>query len=331
MGLTRSLVANHEPTKGKLREVYISIRSKGQQLDPVDQILILVGGFQTEYTVAAAGAGAYVATLNGKTYTYTATGVDTVATIRDGLLALITKPADARASGLIAFASAAGKFKVNGSKTFTAAASAPASGLTVVAVASVAGSAAKGATTITLSSALTGDINPDQYLCFADSDGIERLARVTAKASVGATALTVAPLDQAIGGGAAAEFPPYLWDRTDASIDRSYSNSSVTTYNTGEDRDGVPSGAEKNITVPGLYYHYNAAYQTAYRAANTGSYIHVRVIDPVPNDDFRQGRATNSRALVTSAPSAAPQDGQVSADLNIAFMGAVVETDPIPV
>lgn len=192
------------------------------------------------------------------------------------------------------------------------------------------GGAAKAATSVSLDSALTGPIEKGQYLCFYDSTGKETLARVSATANTGATSLTVDALDEAIAVGAEAEFPAYLWDRTDASIDRSYSLSAVTTFNTGDGRDGTITGNEKNFTLPGLHYHYNAAYKTALEAANEGAEVWAARVVAAPNSAFQSGDIVEGAAVVTAAPSASSQDGQVTADLTLAFLGVVTETAPSP-
>ena len=195
------------------------------------------------------------------------------------------------------------------------------------------GGAAKGATSIPLTGALTGDIEEDQYLCFADANGKEYLALLSSKADgtdTPVSALPVVALGEAIPAGAVAEFPPYLWDRTAADVDRSYSLNSVTTFNTGDSRDGVITGNEKNITLPGLYFFYNAAYKTAKLAADSGRELWVTRLIRKPNDNYQSGDKTEGAAVVTAAPSPSSQDGQVGADLTLAFVGPNTESDAIP-
>lgn len=198
------------------------------------------------------------------------------------------------------------------------------------------GGAAKGTTSIPLATAITAtadEVLPQagQYLMFVDADGIERLVELAQTVQPGDDALTVVALSEPIAAEMESEFPTYLWDRTAADIDRSYSLSSVTTFNTGDSRDGVVTGNEKGLTVPGLYYFQNAAYKTALAAADEGRECWVYREIRRPSDAYKQGDVTQGAAVVTAAPSPSAVDGQVGADLTFAFVGAVEETDAIPV
>jgi hypothetical protein len=335
MGLKRNLVQSHEPVKGKLRQVYVARRADGQQVGPVDQILVVNGGFGTTIAVVTAAAGLYAILINGKQIaSYLADGSDTTATIATGLWENANLQNNTAKTNAIPYAKTSTGFKFVSSKTFTAATKAPtASNLTATAPAALSGGADVGKldTTIPLLFPLNGDIQEGQWLCFADGNDIERLVRVSVTALAGESALSVDPVPQAIVQGSAAEFPPYLWDRTSADIDRSFTLNSFTTFNTGVNKDGSITGGEAKMKAQGLYNDYNAAYKTALEAAINASYIHVRCIDPPPNSDFKTGKIFEGRAVVTSAPSAAPVEGNISADLDIDFTGAPKETDPVPV
>lgn len=332
MTLRRSLTANHEPTKGKEREVYIAVREKGQTVNPVDQILFLAGGFQAELTVGTVGAGNYSVTVAGETVTVAAAGTETATQIKNLLVAALVARDVIRKTGVAAWSSGTATFKLGRSTTFTVAVSSPSNSLTIsTAVASVAGSADKGDDSLTLAFATAGQIIGNQYLTFCDGDGQERVVKVTAKAVAGVTTLAVDDLPEGIAGGSFAEYPPYLWDRTGADISRSYTNSSSATFNTGNNADGTPSGSEKSISLPGLEHYANAAYRTALLAADNEQYIHCRVVDPPPNSNFSKGKVIEGRALVTGANSTAPADGDMTADLEIIWRGAVTESDPVPV
>ena len=191
------------------------------------------------------------------------------------------------------------------------------------------GGAAKGNTTITLSAAINTTIAAGQYLCFANSDGAEFIAQVTALVQSG-TSLPVAPLPEAIPAGAVAEFPTYLWDRTAADLERSYNRATFATFNTGGDEDAVVTGASRTLSLPGLYYFKNAAYLTALKAANDGAELWVRRELPPPSPAYQLGAVIEGPASVTAAPTASPVDGNVSADLTLAFNGSPTETDPVP-
>jgi hypothetical protein len=155
------------------------------------------------------------------------------------------------------------------------------------------GGAAKGATSLPITTALTGKIFKGQYLCFADENDIEHLALLTADANVNATSLAVKSLDEAIPAAAAAEFPAYLWDRTDASLDESYANSKSLTFNTGGAQNAVPTTIDRKISLPGEFWHYNAAFRTAAAVADAQEYVYVKRVEPAPNANFTSGD-TNS-------------------------------------
>jgi hypothetical protein len=195
----------------------------------------------------------------------------------------------------------------------------------------VSANVAKGASAITLKTALTGPIKKGQYLCFADVNDVERLVLITADAAAAATNLTVKALDEAIPADAKAEFPPYLWDRTGADLDESFANNKVTTFNTGGAEDGTPTTKTAKLSLPGLKWHYNAAYRTALMAAHDQAFVYVKRVEPAPNSSFSVGDVCEGRALVTSHKSAAGTDANVTGDLQIDYMGALKLTDPVPV
>jgi hypothetical protein len=180
------------------------------------------------------------------------------------------------------------------------------------------GGAALSATTITVDETIAALIPANSFLQFYNlTTGEEYLAQLTADVSTGSS-LTVKALGEAIPEGAVASNPGYLWDRSDASVDRSYNRSTVATFNTGGDEDGVVTGASRTMTLPGLFYAKNAGYLNALWAAENGREIYVqRQINGVLDME--------GPCVVTAAPSAAPVDGNVSADLTLAFQGKPVE------
>lgn len=197
-------------------------------------------------------------------------------------------------------------------------------------LAGIAG-AAKAATAITLSGALTGAIQQNQFLLFTDPvTGAERIAQVSATTNSGATSLPVVALPQAIAQWSACEFPAYLWDRTAADVDRSYNLASLTTLDSGGDRDGVVTGKEKNLSAPGVYNYYNAGFQTARWAAENLREVWVKRFIGAPNAAFTQGELTEGAAVVTSLGDGVPTDGFVTADISFSFVGSVVEASAVP-
>lgn len=327
----RSLTQEHAPIKGKETEIYIAVLEQGQQIAPVDQALFAVA-FRSVVTLSGTPSNndnyVLVLTTSGvpTTITYTATtaaGLTNDVVIK-GLVALIN--ASTAVAGYRAKQLTATTFVVTtATTTFTIANTGSTTPANITAGAVSGAAITKGLTTLTLAEPLTGQINPGQFLCFADKDDIERLVEVTAKADVGATSLTVRALDEAIAGGSQAEFPPYLWDRTEASVNRSYTDQTAVTFNTGGSPDGTPDQIEKSFSLPGLAYHYNAAYQTALKAADDQKFVYIRAVYPAPNSAFKNGGITQGRALVSSANGASPASGFRSADLEINMRGVVQE------
>lgn len=184
-----------------------------------------------------------------------------------------------------------------------------------------AGGAAKGANSIPLTTPLTKPINKGQFLCFADTNDVEHLVEVTAK-STGST-IQCRALDEAIAAAEVAEYPAYLWDRTDASLEQSINYDVVETFNTGGNEDGTPGTKSGSLSVPGLKYHYNAAAQTLARAVTDSAFVIVRREEPVPSTAFTTGPVEVFRAGVESASKAAPASGSMTDDYTLKILGAV--------
>jgi len=333
MPLTRNPVQiNHVPTLGKEVQVYVARLGKGVPISAiVDQTLHINGGFQGTVTIATAAAGAYTLSINGSLAgSYTATSGDTINSIRDGLRA--NANSNYLGSGIYAGAVGSGTFKLLGGASFTATVTGPGTGdITVGTIAAVTGGAAKGAETVDLFEPLIGQIFAGQYLCFADSDDIEKLLLVTTTGNVGDTTLTVSALDEAIPAAALAEFPTYLWDRTDASLDQTYANNKTVTFNTGGAQNAVPTTIDRKITLPGEFWHYNAAVRTAADAADAQEYVYVKRVEPAPNAAFIVGDAIEGRVLFTSAKRAGQANSPITSDLEADFSGPTKKTPPIPV
>lgn len=191
--------------------------------------------------------------------------------------------------------------------------------------------AGKGTTTINLQAALNAGIkiNEGQFLTFYNTDQIEFLAEITAEANATDNTLTVRALDEEIPAGAKAPFPPYLWDRTGASLNQTFGLSAISTFNTGLNRDGTPQPGESNLDLPGLFYHYNAAMRTLQKAAEEGNFVYVIRMLPVPNSNFQQGEVWMSRASVTQNNLPAALNGNGEANLQVAMLGDVTHLLPV--
>lgn len=194
----------------------------------------------------------------------------------------------------------------------------------------VAGAAAKGATSVTITG-LVGAVEKGQYLLFSTADGDEFICQVATTSAPAATALTVIALPEAIPAGATAQFPTYVWDRKGADLNRSYKFSGVTTFNTGGAQDGIVTGVEKTLSLPGLYYVKNAGYRTIkWCSENDREFWFVREM-PAPSAEYISGDRIEGAAICTGIKEGAPDEGFVSADIEITMLGKCVELDPVPV
>jgi hypothetical protein len=174
-------------------------------------------------------------------------------------------------------------------------------------------------TTLTVTETIASTIKAGQYILFTNTTtGEEYMVKVAADVSSGSEI----PIAKAVAGdipdGAVGTFPAYLWDRSAASIDRSYTRSTFATFNTGGDEDGSITGAARTFTCPGLYYPKNAGYFTALHAAEEGLEVWVQCTF---GESVMEGAA-----VVTAAPVGSPVGGDVTADLTFAFQGKPAET-----
>lgn len=193
-----------------------------------------------------------------------------------------------------------------------------------------AGAAAKGAVAVTVTG-LVGAIQKGQYLLFTSTDGDEFICQVSVTSGIAATSLTVFALPEAIPAGATAQYPTYIWDRKGADLNRSYKFSGVTTFNTGGAQDGIVTGVEKTTSLPGLYYVKNAGLRTIkWCSENDREFWFVRTM-PAPSDEYIAGDSVEGPAICTGIKEGAPDEGFVTADIEITFLGKCAELDPVPV
>lgn len=173
-------------------------------------------------------------------------------------------------------------------------------------------------TTLTVTETIAATIPAGQYLLFENTTtGESYLVKVAADVSTGSDITIETAVADDIPDGAVAQFPALLWDRTDASYDPAFTEAVANTFNTGGFADGVSTGGNATMTLPGLFVSNNAAYLTALQAAYDGREVYVQ----------RQtgGRTTEGPCGVTAAPSASPSDGFVSGDLTVSFRGQPTE------
>lgn len=191
------------------------------------------------------------------------------------------------------------------------------------------GGAAKGATALPVTG-LVGAIQKGQYLLFATTDGDEFICQVSATSADAATSLTVFPLPEAIPAGATGQYPTYIWDRKSADLNRSYKFSGVTTFNTGGSQDGIVTGVEKTTSLPGIYYSKNAGYRTIkWCSENDREFWFIRAM-PAPSDEYTEGDRIEGPAICTGIKEGAPDEGFVTQDIDITFLGKAIELEPTP-
>ncbi|MEH2467852.1 hypothetical protein [Nostoc sp.] len=187
---------------------------------------------------------------------------------------------------------------------------------------------AKGVTSIPLEQPVTGLIPKGQWLLFKDTDGVERLAQLSADATVGATALAVYTLPEAIADAAVAEFPVRIQARSGASVGRSANLQSSITFDSGSERDGTTTSRERSLSAGGNYLYYDAGLRTAEYAYENDQEVWVRRVLPPPSDAYSAGKLTEGPSAITSIPDEVPADGFVSQNLEVAFLGYCNEIQP---
>jgi hypothetical protein len=196
-------------------------------------------------------------------------------------------------------------------------------------VLTMASAAAKGATSITLTSAPAKAINKGQCLCFADANDVEHLVIVAAKTT--SATITVEPLGEAITTAEKAEYPAYVWDRTDVNLSESVSIETTETFNTGGFEDGVAGTTSASIEAGGLKNYYNAGAATLAKAKQLGAFVWARYEESIPSAAFTAGEVTESRAAVEKRDRANPAKGFGTDDYSLKLLGKNYVTNPVPV
>ena len=336
MGTTRS----HAPMQGRLASCFVALLPTGVRTEPTEQILY-AGGAACTVTIDNYVSGndyVLVATVSSVdyTYSYTATATDTKKKIAYELMKLIN--AQTATTGLTAEmlyeASTDPVFQIHhaSSTAFTAIAntgSDVATDVDLSAVASSASGAAIGATSITLLQAIRGTINAGQYLQFVEPDGDERLVRVSTTVSSGTT-LSVVALNEAIAPGSKAIYPVELYDRTSADDSDSVNFSEFQTWSTGGQTDGVATGKSKEVSLGGIFYEGDAAYNTLQYALDNGREVYAILSDPPYKDDWTP-RKVKGAATLSGKSKARPVDGFVSNDISLRFLGNYSEVAAAPI
>ena len=329
MPLTRNRAqVSHQTTLGKLAQVYIAALDQGVAASAiVDQNIYINGGYQSVITIATGAAGLYSLTVAGVVIaSYTSTGTS-IPPIIAGLIA--SAKLNTATTGIFAGKPTSTTFTLLSGQTFTATSTgATPANMTVASTALVSNSNAKGDVLITLFEPLLGPVYAGQWLCFADYNDVERLAKVTVSAAIGAPTLTVAALPESISGGTGAEHPTYIWDRTDASFDETFATIQTVTFNTGGAQLQTPTTIDRKLTIPGIFWHYNAAYRTAQEQADLQKFIYVRRVEPAPNPNYITGDSVTGVGVVTSNKRTGAANSPIAADLEVTYSGAVTKAIP---
>ena len=317
-------VPNRQVILGKTQKVYCGFPEAGSASLTGEQTLYSAG-FKASYTIGGTPTtGNYVATLASIAYTYAALSSQSNVEILQGLIDTI----NAAQTAIVAIKLSATTFMAVSDATFTAAATPPAPGTLSAGAVSGAATGVVGGTTIALVAPTTVAMQAGQYLLFSDHSGNEYLVKLTARAVIGATALTVEPLVRAIPAGSATEFPTYIWNLLDSGIDRAGDLSEASDYNTGTTKQGVLTGAGASISLSGNFTHWNAGQKTLQQSFSTLTpLVIVRVTDP-PTPAYVHGGKVSGLANVTSFTDKAPTGGFITIDCAATYTGALTELDP---
>lgn len=189
--------------------------------------------------------------------------------------------------------------------------------------------AAKGATTLTLTS-VTTKIYKGQHLLFEDPD--EKVYKAIADADyTTGTTLTVKPLSEAIPDDSVAAFPVPFKLRESADISASTDVSSVNTFDHEISSDFTPGESTYELSTDGKYSHYDPGYGTCGEAQRTNTEIYFwRELAP-PSPAFSKGKISRGACLVTSRDEPSPNDGEVGASVSMQFVSGFEEDEPVPV
>jgi hypothetical protein len=317
-------VPNRQVILGKTQKVYCGFPEVGSASLTGEQTLYSAG-FKSTYTIGGTPTtGNYVATLASVAYTYAALSSQTNLEIMTGLIDAI----NAAQTAIVAVKLSATTFMVVSDTTFTAAATPPSPATLTAGSVTGAATGVVGGTTIALAAATTVAMQAGQYLLFSDRSGNEYLVKLSARAAIGATSLTVEALARAIPAGSATEFPVYVWNLLDSGISRTGDLSEAADYNSGTTKQGVLTGGGASISLSGNFTHWNAGQKTLQQAYNTLTPLVIIRVTDRPTSAYVHGGKTTGLANVTSFTDAAPTAGFVTIDCSATFTGALTELDP---
>jgi hypothetical protein len=191
------------------------------------------------------------------------------------------------------------------------------------------GGAAAAAAAIPVTSDLTGDLEASAtkplYLTFVNADGTEVLATITA---IAATELTCLALPAAIEAAATATFPLQLLARTAANISSGSSDTTTTTFDTDGYADGLVTGLNYSVSIPGNFLTQDAGWLTCFSAQNEFDEVWLKVELPAPpSGNYTKGFIFEGAATVTTNIDD-PADGIITAPIDAVFRGKPTITPP---
>lgn len=190
----------------------------------------------------------------------------------------------------------------------------------------------KGATTVTIAPLPAGTLIPSgTYLNFQEANGAEKIARLTADAVGGDTALDVAPLPEAVGAGATADWPLRLRGRTNANLDRTGNRVTAITFDDDGYENGLTSSISNGLTTDGNWLPLDAGYATVEYAFNELKEVYIKLELPVPSSAYSKGRVYKGPASITGMPLAASADGVITGNVSLSLNGKPTIDDPVPI
>lgn len=194
--------------------------------------------------------------------------------------------------------------------------------------------AAKGATTISLATAMpVGAFIPkDAYLNAVTPDGYEVLVQLNADAKAGDNTLTVRALDERVIAASTIAYPLKLRARTSADLDRSGNRTTTITFDDDAYESGQTTTISIGLNLQGNWSPLDAGYATAEHWFNEG-YQQVFFWMELPNPRttvYSKGKVYKGVGSITSMPLSAPADGIITGNIDAAFNGKPIMVNPTP-
>lgn len=165
------------------------------------------------------------------------------------------------------------------------------------------------------------------YIMVEDTDGLEYIGKVTTGTDAPAGVPVVDWITAEPPTGATGKFPSEIYDRSNADVNRSYSNQGVQTFNTGGNETITATVTSKDVSLQGFYNFFNPGYKIAKDCAENKNPLWV-MLEYEPPRGFVRGEIILGQGYVSDRPTANPADGFVSGDISIKFSGFVDELEP---